>query len=136
MTSAALALQQSLFATLTADAPLIAVLGAPRIHDSVPQAETFPYVTFGQSTVRAADTATESGDEHIVTLHVWSRAKGRREAYTIIDALRSALHDRPLALTGHHLVNLRHEFSEARPDPDGETIHGIARFRAVTEPLP
>ena len=37
-------------------------------------------------------------------------------------------------LTGHRLINLRHEFSEARRDPDGETTHGIARFRAVTEP--
>ena len=49
-------------------------------------------------------------------------------------AVRTALHDQPLTLTGHRLINLRHEFSEARRDPDGETIHGIARFRAVTEP--
>ena len=34
----------------------------------------------------------------------------------------------------HHLVNLRHEFSEARLDPDGDTFHGIVRYRAVTEP--
>jgi len=36
-------------------------------------------------------------------------------------------------LSGHRLINLRHEFSEARRDSDGETFHGIARFRAVTE---
>jgi len=24
---------------------------------------------------------------------------------------------------------------EARPDPDGDTFHGIVRYRAVTEPL-
>ena len=46
----------------------------------------------------------------------------------------SALHDQPLMLVDHELVNLRHEFSEARPDPDGDTFHGIVRYRAVTEP--
>jgi hypothetical protein len=35
---------------------------------------------------------------------------------------------------GHSLINLRHQHSEVRRDPDGETLHGLARFRAVTEP--
>ncbi len=48
--------------------------------------------------------------------------------------MRAALNDQQLSLDGHRLVNLRHELSEARRDPDGETYHGIARFRAVTEP--
>ena len=48
--------------------------------------------------------------------------------------LRAALHDQPLTLSGHRLINLRHEHSEARREPDGETYHGIARFRATTEP--
>ncbi len=45
-----------------------------------------------------------------------------------------ALHDSALALTGHRLVNLRHELTDTRRDPDGETYHGIVRLRAVTEP--
>jgi hypothetical protein len=68
-----------------------------------------------------------------VTLHVWSRGRGRKEAQAVIAAARDALHDRQLTLAGHRLVNLRHEYSEARRDNDGETFHGIARFRAVTE---
>ena len=135
MTASALALQQAIYATLTQAAPLTALLGGPRIYDDTPQPVVFPYVTFGQSTVREASTSTEPGDEHIVTLHVWSRAHGRSETHAIIEVLRSSLHDKPLTLTGHHLVNLRHEFSEARRDPDGETIHGIVRLRAATEPL-
>jgi hypothetical protein len=27
------------------------------------------------------------------------------------------------------------EFSEARLDPDGDTFHGIVRYRAATEPI-
>lgn len=135
MIASSLALQQSIVSTLSSDASVVAALGGPRIYDDTPQPAAFPYVTIGQTTVRDADGDTASADEHIVTLHVWSRVQGRREALTIIGELRRCLHDQSLTLADHNLINLRHEFSEARRDRDGETIHGIARFRAVTEPL-
>jgi hypothetical protein len=134
MPSAAWALQQAIFATLTADTPLVTLLGGARVYDDVPQGAAFPYLTFGQSTARDWSTGSDDGNEHILTLHVWSQANGKRQANEIMGAIRTALHDQPLTLTGHRLINLRHEFSEARRDPDGETTHGIARFRAVTEP--
>jgi hypothetical protein len=65
---------------------------------------------------------------------VWSRSGGKKQVQDIIEEIKSALHDRPLSLVDHHLVNLRNEFSEVRPDPDGDTFHGIVRYRAVTEP--
>ena len=135
MPSSAHALQQSIFSTLGAEPAIVALLGEARIYDHVPQPATYPYVSFGQSIIRDSSTGTEASDEHMLTLHIWSRAEGRKETHELIDAVRSALHDRPLALTGHRLVNLRHEFSEARREPDGDTIHGLVRLRAVTEPL-
>ena len=135
MTASTLALQQAIFAKLTALAPLTTLLGGPRIYADVPHPVAYPYLTFGQSTLRDASTSTEAGDEHLVTLHVWSRGRGRAETQAIIALLRTALHDQPLILTGHHLVNLRADFADARRDPDGETIHGTLRLRAVTEPI-
>lgn len=134
MSNAGWALQQSIYAKLAADAGVLALLGAPRIYDDVPQGTPFPYLTFGQSTLRDWSTGSETGDEHLLTLHVWSRAAGRKETHAIMDVLRSALHETSLALDGHRLVNIRHEFSEARREPDGDTYHGIVRYRAVTEP--
>jgi Protein of unknown function (DUF3168) len=134
MSSSSWALQQSIFAKLTSDAPLLALLGAPRLYDDVPQGADFPYLTFGQSLVRDWSTGTEDGNEHVLTLHVWSQARGKKETQEIMGALRTALHDQSLTLSGHRLINLRHEHSEARRDPDGETIHGIVRYRATTEP--
>ena len=135
MPSANAALQAAIFATLAGDPGLTALVGPPRIFDDVPQDAPFPYISFGVSIDRDWSTSTEPGDEHLATLHVWSRARGRREADAILGALRAALHDRALTLDGHRLVNLRHEFSEARADPDSDTYHGIFRLRAVTEPL-
>lgn len=134
MASSSWALQKSIYETLLQDAGVIGLLGAPRIYDDVPQRSPFPYLTLGQSTLRDWSTGTEEGDEHLLTLHVWSRAEGRHEAHEIMQALREALHDRALVLEGHNLVNLRHELSEARREADGETYHGIVRLRAVTEP--
>jgi hypothetical protein len=133
MPSAAWALQTAIFAKLTGNAAVTALLGGQRLYDDVPVRAEFPYITFGQSTERDWSTGTDAGNEHLVTLHIWSRARGRKEADDVIEAARSALHDQSLTLIGHQLINLRHDFSDVRRDPDGETFHGITRYRAVTE---
>lgn len=133
MTSAAFELQKAIYSRLAGDTATLAALGGARIYDDVPARAEFPFMTFGQSTERDWSTGTDAGSEHLLTLHVWSRGRGRKETEAVISAARQALHDQSLALAGHRLVNLRHEFSEARRDSDGETFHGIARFRAVTE---
>ena len=134
MASAGLELQKAIYQRLKTDAVLVSLLGGMKIYDDTPQRTEFPYVTFGQSTIRDWSTSTESGNEHVMTLHVWSRAAGRRQLHEIMDAIEASLHDQPLALTGWRLINLRHENSDARRDPDGETYHGTLRYRAVTEP--
>ncbi len=134
MASASWALQQAIFAALTADTGLTSLLGGNRVYDDVPARAEFPYVTFALTNERDWGTGSEDGSEHLLTLHVWSRGSGRRQAHEIMGALRRVLHDAALTLTGYRLVNLRHEFSETRRDPDGETYHGITRYRAVTEP--
>ena len=129
------ALQKGLYQALIADPALVALLGAARIYDDAPQNAQFPYVTFSQSLARDWSTGTETGFEHTVTLHIWSRARGKKQAFEVLAAMRALLHDQNLTLEDHHLVNMRHEFSQVRRDPDGQTYHGIARFRAVTEPI-
>jgi hypothetical protein len=134
MTTSSLALQEALYAALTTNTDLLYLLGGANVFDAVPRNARYPYVTIGQSTVRDWSTATEDGDEHILTLHVWSRARGGEETQAIMSAARMALVDVSPTLTGHRLINLRHVSSEARREADGETCHGLMRLRAVTEP--
>ncbi len=135
MASASWALQQAIFAALSGDSALTALLGGARVYDDVPERAAFPYVTFAPGLERDWSVGEAVGSEHVVTLHVWSRGAGRKEALAIIDAVRARLHDAALTLVGYRLVNLRHESSDVRRDGDGETFHGIVRFRAVTEPV-
>lgn len=133
MSSPGLELQKAIYQKLKADPPLVALLGGAKVYDDAPQRSEFPYVTFGQSTVRDWSTGSDKGHEHIVTLHVWSRVAGRRQVHAIIGAIEVALHEQALLMNGFRLVNLRHENSYARREPDGETYHGTVRYRAVTE---
>ncbi|PPC84966.1 MAG: hypothetical protein CTY31_08030 [Hyphomicrobium sp.] len=135
MMSASTAVRTAIVSALANDVAVTAALGGARIYDDVPTRAEFPYLVFAQTSERDWSTATDVGHEHLVTLHVWSRALGRKETDAIMAATQAALHDQALALDGHRLVNLRHEFSDARRDPDGETYHGITRYRAVTEPM-
>lgn len=135
MASAGWALQRAVYEQLTSDAAVTGALGGTRVHDDVPRGAELPYVTIGQSSMRDWSTGTEEGEEHTLTVHVWSRANGSKQVQEIMGLVRGALKDAALPVAGHRLVNLRQEFAEARRDPDGETYHGLMRFRAVTEPL-
>jgi hypothetical protein len=128
------ALQRGVYQALAGSSDVTTLLGGARIYDDAPQDAAFPFVTLGQSVIRDWSTGTEDGAEHNLTLHVWSRGGGKKQTLEIIETIKAVLHDQPLLLADHHLVNLRHEFSEARLDPDGDTFHGIVRYRAVTEP--
>lgn len=129
-----LALRQALHDRLSHDAALLALLGGARIHDAPPKDAVLPFVTLGEAVVSDWSTGTEAGTEHALTLHAWSRAAGRREAFEIAAAVQQTLHDAPLALAGHRLANLRATTAEVRREGDGRTFHAIIRFRAVTEP--
>jgi hypothetical protein len=134
MPAAAAALRAVLFAALKNDPPLASLLGGPRIYDEPPREAAFPYVTLGEATVSDRSTATEGGHEHALTLHVWSRHGGHREAQEIAGAVLEALADAPLAPDGHRLANLRFVTADVRREPDGRTYHGLVRLRAFTEP--
>lgn len=134
MTAPAAELQKAVFATLGGSTQLVALLGGPKIHDQAQTNVLFPYVTFGRTSVYDWSTDTESGTEQLFTVHVWSKSQGKREALEIMDVVRGLLDNATLALGGHHLVNMRLEFSETRFDDRLSLQHGLLRFRAVTEP--
>ena len=135
MTSAGWDLQTAVYTALAADGALTTLLGGAKIYDAPPQDAAFPYLAIDQIQIRDWSTGTEPGAEHMVMLHVWSRHAGKMQVHEIADAARAALDGALLSLEDNRLVNLRHQYSELKRDPDGETHHGVLRFRAVTEPL-
>lgn len=134
MSHSAAALRTAIHGALNSDGPLAALLGGEKVYDEPPRDAALPYVTLGEAVVSDASTATEQGDEHALTLHVWSRQGGHREAHLIAGAVLQALLDAPLSPAGHRLANLRFIVADVRREADGRTYHGLVRLRAITEP--
>ena len=129
----ALDLQVAIHNALTNHAGVTTALGGPNVFDDVPQRTKFPYVTLGDIETRDWDTQTSVGHEHIITLHIWSNHRGRKEVQTIIGEIDDALDDENLILQNHTLINLHVVFWSAMRDLDGDVYHGIIRLRGVTE---
>lgn len=136
MSRASFALQQAVFAELTADPGVQSALGnPPRIYDAVPRGTAFPYAVVGDGTENDWSTASDTGSEHILAIHAWSRAGGHREAKEIAEAIRGALDGAALALAGATLIDIRFVSTDYARESDGETWRASLRFRAVTETI-
>ena len=131
--SAARALQEAVFAALSADAELETLLGGANIFDGAPRNAEAPYVHLGELSERDWSTATEPGAEISFAVVAWSRLPGRAEAIAIAERVRAVLHDAALVLDGFALVNLRHIATETARAEKPEGRRAVARFRAVVE---
>lgn len=130
-------LQKALFAALSAAPALQERLGEPpRIYDDVPAGARFPYLTLGEMQERAAGASATEAAEILLTFHVWSRGGGRREAREILAILRTLIDAAALEMDGQRLANLSFQWSDALLGNDGETYHGLARYRALIERNP
>lgn len=120
------ALQQAVFTRLS-DALTVDV------YDHAPQDVAFPYVTIGEDTAIPFDTDNSIGAESTITIHVWSRYRGRKECKQIQREIYNALHRYELPVTGAHLVTVEFETGRTFLDADGLTTHGVQTFRIITE---
>ncbi len=127
-------LQEALYAALTSDTGLTTLLGGAKVYDLAPRSAKLPYITIGMTQERDWSTSSEEGGEHTITLHIWTENQGRKQTAQIMATVQEALKTTTLSLADHHLINLTYEFSEIRRDPDGEVLHGLIRYRAITEP--
>jgi hypothetical protein len=124
-------LRKTINQALKASSDLAALLGGVRIYDRPPEPAGFPFITLGQSALRDFSASSEDGADQRLTVHVWSPFGGKKHMQDIIKAVRTSLSDWPLA-AGRERITLNHEFSEARLDPEGDSFHGIIRYRATT----
>ena len=133
--SPVVALRKAIRMALLANGPLVARLGGANVFDEALREAIPPYVAYGDSLARDWSSASDRGTEQFVILNVWSIQRGLREALDIADMIAGLLDDQPLALAGHHLVNLRLVALETRREANGRFARASLRLRAVTEAL-
>jgi len=132
--SASWALQQAVFATLSADAAVTALIGS-RLFDCVPRGTSFPYLVIGEGVEKDNATASDSGSAHTLDIAIWSRAPGFKECKAIAAAIQVALETVPPNPDGHVLILFAFVSADYARQSDGETLSARLRFTALTEPL-
>lgn len=127
--------QAGVFKALNSWPALTDIVGV-RIFDDTPHdketADTaFPRVTIGDQIGTEAASDTHDASDIVITLHAWSRAPGRKQCLDMISAMIEALNRKDMAVSDGVVVFLSYEAHETQKDPDGETYHGIVRFRGL-----
>ena len=134
MTDSLFNAQETLFASLAASSEIQALLGNPaRLYDHVPPAAVFPYIAFGPLHIAPFDTKTETGFEQIVTLNIWSRYRGSREAKDILAACYDVLHRASLSVSGAVFLACEFHGTDLALLEDGLTYHAAARFSLIIQ---
>lgn len=109
------------------------------VYDDVPflpegmARENFPYVVIGDDTLIPFDNDTNVGVDATLTIHVWSKYRGRKEAKDIQGEIYTLLNRASLTITGFKVVDILFEFSETFVEQDGITRHGVQRFRITVQ---
>lgn len=131
-------LQEAVFQRLGQDSKLALIMGAPaaRVFDYVPENTPFPYIQYQLVQSVEDGTTTTDGFACVYQIHVWSTYEGTKESHDIMQRVYELLHQQyDFSLQMYRMINQRYEFSELMRDPDGQTYHGVMRFRAVLDSI-
>ena len=132
MTDFASAIQTDIYEVLNAGLSYPVYDDVPFLPEGAPT-ENFPYVVIGDDTLVPFDNDTQIGVEATLTIHVWSKYRGRKEAKDIQGEIYTLLNRASLTIAGYDVVDILFEFSETFVENDGNTRHGVQRFRITVQ---
>ena len=124
-------LQKALYVLLTGDGELMGQISG--VFNHVPQDTAFPYVIIEKMVSQDHSTMTSTAEEIAVTLSVFSRTRGSKEALTIMARVKALLHQASLSLTGCALIYLRFDSSDIAQVEEGLTWQATITFNALIE---
>lgn len=128
MRSAAKAVQKAIYNLLSTDIPDIPV------YAEVPDGSSYPHIVIGESTAMPWYTKIWDGQEVTVTVHAWVRSKGTsmEDAKDMGDRIVQSVTENyaaRLQVDGYVVADVLLDMEEYIRDIDGETAHGVIRFR-------
>ena len=133
-------IQKAIDAVLTADATLLAMLGAGTsagiVANPAQSNPSFPFISYGDPIAVDWGTKSRAGADTTVDLHVFSQTGDPEQCANIIDRIHTLLNFADLTVSGNSLVFIKwDDFSTIQLESTDEriTYHGITRFRAVTQ---
>lgn len=122
--------QQAIFTALSGHISAAVYDDAPDLPAGMPS-EAFPYVVIGDDTVEPWDTDDTLGAEVTVTLHIWSRGAGMKQAKAIAGEIYTILHRASLSASGYRFTDCLHETDLFLRE--AHMRHGVARYRLTIQ---
>ena len=113
---------------LTGDATLMALV-TDRVYDHIPENTAFPYVEIGDAFESQTDTFGTGVWDVLLTIHIWSRAKGFFEAWNIADRISVVLDRAALTLASLTHISTQRETASTFRDQDGVSRQIVQQFR-------
>ncbi len=103
------------------------------VFDKTVQSTPFPYITFGKSSSSDWSSKTTQGGQCNISIHIWSREGGRKEAASIMERVYILLHDTHPSVSGYEVVMLRFADSKIELGNDGWTYQAVISFKALLQ---
>lgn len=131
-------LQGAIYAALTGDTALVALVGSEIYDAPLPVGGALPsgeHVTLGEEIVKPFGSITSSGGVHDFDVVLHSTANGFAAAKLVAAAVSDVLVDANLSIAGGHLVSLRFIKAKAKRGIAPELRRVEMRFRAVIEDI-
>ncbi|MFB2551011.1 DUF3168 domain-containing protein [Ensifer soli] len=131
--SAASALQAAIFARLSGDADLTAVVGADGIADRLVPRTAAPRIVIARIDSRDRSTSDALGEEHLVTIEARAGEGGHRVVEALAARIGALLTATPLVLDGFDLVLITVRRCRVGRDPRAKGHVAEMTVRALTE---
>lgn len=104
-----------------------------RVQDADAGASTgYPMLRIGAIVMGQRDTQTSNGETALIRLHTFSRSGSQAQAAGIQDAIYTALHRKPLTITGYKNVSLLRVDTTILDGDEGQA-HGVCEYRAIIQ---
>src|SRR5579863_408533 len=126
MSDPSLALQKLIYALLSGDAGVTALVPATSILDRNHRPEQFPSILIGEGTAIFGDYVQNSyHDTPYVDVHIWVSEVGLSTAKAIAGAVKDAIRTGPWSADGYSVSNVRSVSARYMRDPDGMFSHTV-----------
>ena len=109
------------------------------VWNNVPQSTTYPYVLISLGSETRMDAMGRPGKSVLCEVHVFSQARGDKEALTILSKVVELLHYQALSVSAHGLVAVQYEQGFDAGTELVNTIptrHHIGLFRVTVTQVP
>lgn len=124
-------LQPAIVSKLKSDAALMNIVTG--VFDDVPQGQKFPFIQISEGEETPLNTFGRKGRESSITISIFSRYKGFKEALQIYSKVDQLLDGVPLDLPTFQLVYLQNDSMNMILGPDNKTRQIPVKYRAFVQ---